>query len=55
LTGQFDVIVYGDILEHLRNPLEVLVGFNRQLSPSGKVIVSVPNFVHLFVRLNILL
>ncbi len=54
LTGQFDVIVYGDILEHLRNPLEVFMGFNRLLSPSGKVIVSVPNFVHLFVRLNIL-
>ena len=54
LTGQFDVIVYGDILEHLKNPLEVFVGFNRQLGPSGKVIVSVPNFVHLFVRLSIL-
>jgi 2-polyprenyl-3-methyl-5-hydroxy-6-metoxy-1,4-benzoquinol methylase len=54
LMGRFDVIVYGDILEHLKNPLEVFVGFNRHLSPAGKVIVSVPNFVHLFVRLNIL-
>jgi len=55
LNGEFDMIVYGDILEHLRNPLEVFKGFNRYLRPNGKVIVSVPNFAHLWVRLNLLL
>ena len=55
LNGNFDMIVYGDILEHLRNPLEVFKGFNRYLRPNGKVIVSVPNFAHLWVRLNLLL
>ena len=55
LNGQFDVIVYGDILEHLRNPMEVLAGFNRSLRPEGQVIVSVPNVAHLWVRLNLLL
>jgi 2-polyprenyl-3-methyl-5-hydroxy-6-metoxy-1,4-benzoquinol methylase len=54
LNGTFDIIVYGDILEHLRNPLEVFEGFNRYLRPDGKVIVSVPNFAHLWVRLNLL-
>jgi len=54
LNGTFDIIVYGDILEHLRNPLEVFKGFNRYLRPNGKVIVSVPNFAHLWVRLNLL-
>jgi len=54
LNGQFDVIVYGDILEHLRNPMEVFKGFNRSLRPNGRVIVSVPNFVHLWVRLSLL-
>ena len=54
LESQFDVIVYGDILEHLKNPAEVLSRLNRHVTLSGKVIVSVPNFVHLFVRLNIL-
>jgi len=54
LNGVFDIIVYGDILEHLRNPLEVFKGFNRYLRPEGKVIVSVPNFAHLWVRLNLL-
>jgi SAM-dependent methyltransferase len=55
LNGQFDVIVYGDILEHLRNPMEVFTGFNRSLRPEGQVIVSVPNVTHLWVRLNLLL
>jgi 2-polyprenyl-3-methyl-5-hydroxy-6-metoxy-1,4-benzoquinol methylase len=55
LNGQFDVIIYGDILEHLRNPMEVFTGFNRSLRPRGLVIVSVPNVAHLWVRLNMLL
>lgn len=54
LNGQFDVIVYGDILEHLKNPLAVLRGLNRHLRPDGTVIISIPNFVHLWVRLNVL-
>jgi len=55
LKGQFDVIVYGDILEHLKNPARLLAGLNRFLTPTGRVIVSVPNFAHAFVRLNLLL
>jgi 2-polyprenyl-3-methyl-5-hydroxy-6-metoxy-1,4-benzoquinol methylase len=54
LNGQFDVIVYGDILEHLRNPMDVFAGFNRCLRPGGQVIVSVPNVAHLYVRFNLL-
>ena len=54
LNGQFDVIVYGDILEHLRNPMEVFRGFNRYLRPDGRVIVSLPNVAHLWVRMNLL-
>lgn len=54
LKGQFDVIVYGDILEHLKNPKQALRELNRYLLPNGKIIVSVPNIVHLFVRINVL-
>jgi len=54
LEGQFDVIVYGDILEHLKNPLDFIRVFNQYLAPKGKVIVSVPNIAHLFVRLSLL-
>jgi len=55
LAGQFDVIVYADILEHLKNPMGVCLALNRYLTPNGKIIISLPNFVHLFVRLNILI
>jgi 2-polyprenyl-3-methyl-5-hydroxy-6-metoxy-1,4-benzoquinol methylase len=55
LEGSFDAIVYGDVLEHLSDPLPVLVTLNRSLAPGGRVIVSVPNVAHLWVRLSLLL
>jgi 2-polyprenyl-3-methyl-5-hydroxy-6-metoxy-1,4-benzoquinol methylase len=55
LEGVFDAIVYGDVLEHLSDPLPVLVTLNRSLAPGGRVIVSVPNVAHLWVRLSLLL
>jgi SAM-dependent methyltransferase len=53
--GPFDVILYADVLEHLRNPLKVLSEINRQLKPGGLVIVSVPNSAHLWVRMQMCL
>jgi SAM-dependent methyltransferase len=53
LQGSFDAIVYGDVLEHLNDPLPVLVALDRALSPDGRVIVSVPNVAHLWVRLSL--
>ena len=53
LEGSFDAIVYGDVLEHLNDPLPVLVALDRALSPDGRVIVSVPNVAHLWVRLSL--
>jgi len=54
LPGAFDAIVYGDVLEHLSDPLPVLRGLNRGLVSGGLVIVSVPNVAHLWVRLSLL-
>ena len=53
--GPFDVIVYGDVLEHLVDPLRVLVELDRCLAPGGFVIISVPNIAHLWIRLLLLL
>ena len=55
LEGAFDAIVYGDVLEHLADPLPVLVALNRSLASDGRVVVSVPNVAHLWVRLSLLL
>ncbi len=41
--GQFDCVICADILEHLRQPDVVLKKIRRWLSPSGSLIVSVPN------------
>ena len=51
----FDVIVYGDVLEHLKDPLRVFIGLNKYLAPEGKVVVSVPNIAHIAIRLMLLL
>src|SRR5215813_10329262 len=54
LAGLFEAIVYRDVLEHLTDPLPVLVAINRSLAPAGRVVVSVPNVAHLWVRLQLL-
>src|SRR5262245_2389603 len=54
IGGPFDAIVYGDVLEHLSDPLPALVALNQNLAAGGVVIVSVPNVAHLWVRLQLL-
>jgi SAM-dependent methyltransferase len=54
LEGAFDVIVYGDVLEHLVDPLDVLVELNEYLAPGGRVVISMPNVAHLWIRLSLL-
>ena len=54
LSGPFDAIVYGDVLEHLSDPRATLLALDRTLAPGGTVIVSVPNIAHLWVRLSLL-
>ena len=53
LAGGFDAIVYGDVLEHLRDPARVLTDLNRALAPAAPIIVSVPNVAHLWMRVSL--
>jgi len=41
--GTFDVITLWQVLEHLRNPVQVLERLRRHLRPDGVMVVSVPN------------
>lgn len=50
----FDVIVFGDVLEHLRDPLRTLVRMKPFLRPEGYVVASIPNVAHGSVRLALL-
>jgi 2-polyprenyl-3-methyl-5-hydroxy-6-metoxy-1,4-benzoquinol methylase len=54
LESLYDVIVFGDVLEHLADPLRVLTDFTRFLAPDGRVVVSVPNVAHFVIRLSLL-
>ncbi len=43
---QYDIILFADVLEHLRDPWRVLTEAARQLKPGGRIILSVPNIAH---------
>ncbi len=51
---KFDVAVFGDVLEHLRNPWKVLEDTKNILEPGGYVVASIPNIAHGAVRLALL-
>ena len=51
---RFDVIVFGDVLEHLRDPLPVLRKARALLADRGSVVASIPNIAHGSVRLALL-
>jgi O-antigen biosynthesis protein len=52
--GPFDVIIFGDILEHLRQPERVLRATPALLKPGGYALISLPNVVTLRLRLHFL-
>jgi SAM-dependent methyltransferase len=45
-AGSLDVLLYGDVLEHLIDPLAVLRRHRQLLRPGGVVLASVPNLQH---------
>lgn len=52
--GYFDVIIFGDILEHIANPEEVLIGFKKYLSDDGVFLISIPNIANWTIRIKLL-
>ncbi len=56
VPGQlFDVVVFGDVLEHLRDPLPTLRQARHLLAPGGYVVISIPNVAHGDVRMSLML
>ena len=43
---QFDIVMFSDVLEHLRNPKKALVESLKYLKDDGRVLFSVPNIAH---------
>ena len=55
LEGElFDAILFGDVLEHLKDPLTALRESAKHLHPSGMVVISVPNIAHADVKLALI-
>ncbi len=51
---RFDVIVFGDVLEHLRDPGRLLERTRSFLNPEGRIIVSLPNVANWSMRFHLL-
>lgn len=52
--GMFDYIIFGDVLEHLREPLEVIKYCKTLLKHDGCIIASIPNVMHISVIENLM-
>ena len=54
-NNHFNVVLCGDVLEHLTDPWTVLQEIKKKLVPDGVVIASVPNVRHFRVLFNLLI
>ncbi len=50
----FDIIVFGDILEHLKDPKRLLQQMRGLLKDDGRVIISLPNVANWSMRFHVL-
>ena len=50
----FDVVVAGDVLEHVVDPATAVGRLLVQLAPGGRLLLSVPNVAYVLVRLELL-
>jgi 2-polyprenyl-3-methyl-5-hydroxy-6-metoxy-1,4-benzoquinol methylase len=52
---RFDLVTYGDVLEHLLEPQAVLRETQNVLAPGGRVLISIPNIAFWTVRAKLLM
>lgn len=53
-TNQFDFILFSEVIEHLFNPEIVLKKICKCLKSGGQILITTPNMVHIYVRLQFL-
>lgn len=51
---EYDVGLFGDVIEHLKHPGRLLRRFRGLLAPGGHIVLSVPNIAHASIRLMLL-
>jgi len=52
--GSFDVVLCGDVVEHLRDPAAALARLRPFLRPGGRLVLSTPNIANWAIRLSLL-
>jgi SAM-dependent methyltransferase len=52
--GSFDVVLCGDVIEHLRDPQAFLERVRPLLKPDGRLVLSTPNVANWAMRLSLL-
>jgi len=50
----FDLIIFGDVLEHFRDPFSALNNIKKYLKKDGQIIISLPNIANWEIRLKLL-
>ncbi len=53
--ASFDLVLCGDIVEHLRDPQAALARLRPLLKPGGRLVLSTPNVANWAIRLSLLL
>jgi 2-polyprenyl-3-methyl-5-hydroxy-6-metoxy-1,4-benzoquinol methylase len=53
-SGSFDVVLCGDVVEHLRDPGAALTRLRPFLKPGGRIVLSTPNVANWAIRLSLL-
>ena len=53
-SSRFDYIIFGDVLEHLKDPLKTISYCKSFLKEKGCIIASIPNLMHISVINNLL-
>lgn len=51
---EFDYIIFGDVLEHLRRPERVVQRMKEYLKPNGRILASIPNLMNIEVIVSLL-
>jgi 2-polyprenyl-3-methyl-5-hydroxy-6-metoxy-1,4-benzoquinol methylase len=53
-AGSFDVVLCGDLIEHLRDPGSFLAGVRPLIRPGGRLVLTTPNVANWAMRLGLL-
>lgn len=54
MENRFHYVLLADVLEHMLQPAGLLAWAAARLEPEGRLVISIPNVAHLYVRLKLL-